>query len=57
MRVGSTLISFVWPAQNKPLVQKIAEKNMTLFAMDAIPRISRAQGWLPVSLHDYSPIY
>lgn len=44
LKVGSTMISFVWPAQNKPLVQKLAEKNMTLFAMDAIPRISRAQG-------------
>lgn len=41
---GSTMISFVWPAQNKPLVQKLAEKNLTLFAMDAIPRITRAQG-------------
>lgn len=43
------MISFVWPAQNKPLVQKLAEKNMTLFAMDAIPRISRAQGSLIAS--------
>lgn len=38
-----TIISFVQPAQNKDLVEKIASKKATLFAMDMIPRISRAQ--------------
>lgn len=40
---GSTLISFVWPAQNEELMQKLAAKNLTVLAMDSVPRISRAQ--------------
>ncbi|KAK6168199.1 hypothetical protein SNE40_022075 [Patella caerulea] len=40
---GGTLISFLYPAQNKDLVDKLATKNLTVFAMDCIPRISRAQ--------------
>lgn len=42
-RDGGTLISFLYPAQNKDLVDQLAKKNMTVFAMDCIPRISRAQ--------------
>ena len=37
------LISFLWPAQNPDLLQKLAEKKVTALAMDSIPRISRAQ--------------
>lgn len=40
---GGHLISFIWPAQNKALLQKLAAKNATVLAMDAVPRISRAQ--------------
>ncbi len=40
---GSTLISFIWPAQNDALMKKLAAKKMTVLAMDSIPRISRAQ--------------
>lgn len=43
IKEGSTLVSFLWPGQNKDLVQKIQEKNITSFAMDQIPRITRAQ--------------
>ncbi|KAH9381344.1 hypothetical protein HPB48_011116 [Haemaphysalis longicornis] len=43
LRDGGTLISFLYPAQNKALVDELAQKRMTVFAMDAIPRISRAQ--------------
>lgn len=43
LREGQTIISFLQPAQNKPLVEKIAAKKSTAFAMDLIPRISRAQ--------------
>lgn len=43
LREGQTVISFLQPAQNKPLVEKIAAKKSTAFAMDLIPRISRAQ--------------
>lgn len=39
----STLISFMYPAQNKPLVEELAKKQLNVFAMDCIPRISRAQ--------------
>ncbi|ESO85991.1 hypothetical protein LOTGIDRAFT_220929 [Lottia gigantea] len=40
---GGTLISFLYPAQNKDLVDKLGERRMTAFAMDCVPRISRAQ--------------
>jgi len=39
-----TLISFVYPAQNKELVQKLQDQKATVFAMDCIPRtLSRGQ--------------
>jgi len=38
-----SLISFIWPAQNKGLVDQLASSQATVLAMDAIPRISRAQ--------------
>ncbi|EOE6915575.1 Re/Si-specific NAD(P)(+) transhydrogenase subunit alpha [Cronobacter turicensis] len=40
---GTTLISFIWPAQNPQLLEKLAAKNVTVMAMDSVPRISRAQ--------------
>lgn len=40
---GSTLISFLYPGQNKELIDKLAQKKINAFAMDCIPRISRAQ--------------
>ena len=43
VREGSTLISFVWPAQNEDLLEKIKARKATAIAMDAVPRISRAQ--------------
>jgi len=43
MRAGSTLVSFVWPAQNPELMQALAAKKATVLAMDSVPRISRAQ--------------
>ena len=43
IRSGTTLISFIWPAQNEQLLKRLAEKKVTAFAMDSIPRISRAQ--------------
>ncbi|CAG2062641.1 unnamed protein product, partial [Timema podura] len=39
----STLISFLYPAQNKLIIDQLVPKSMTLFGMDCIPRISRAQ--------------
>jgi len=40
---GSTLISFLYPAQNSPLVDELVKRNVTAFGMDCVPRISRAQ--------------
>ncbi|VVC32615.1 DHS-like NAD/FAD-binding domain,NAD(P) transhydrogenase, alpha subunit, C-terminal,NADP [Cinara cedri] len=42
---GSTLISFFYPAKNQDLIKELAKKKMNVFAMDCIPRISRAQGF------------
>ena len=42
-RNNSTLISFLFPAQNKKLIDELSAKNMNVFAMDCVPRISRAQ--------------
>jgi NAD(P) transhydrogenase subunit alpha len=44
MREGSTLVSFIWPAQNPELMQQLAAKKVTVLAIDALPRtLSRAQ--------------
>ncbi|MDR3412542.1 MAG: Re/Si-specific NAD(P)(+) transhydrogenase subunit alpha [Formivibrio sp.] len=41
---GSTLVSFIWPAQNPELMQQLAAKKVTVLAIDALPRqLSRAQ--------------
>jgi NAD(P) transhydrogenase subunit alpha len=40
---GKILVSFIWPAQNEELLAKLNAKNMTVLAMDMVPRISRAQ--------------
>ncbi|PMH43801.1 NAD(P) transhydrogenase subunit alpha [Vibrio sp. 10N.286.49.B3] len=40
---GSSLISFIWPAQNAELMEQLSSKNINVMAMDAVPRISRAQ--------------
>ena len=43
LKPESTLVSFLWPAQNKALLQTLAERQVTSFAMDCVPRITRAQ--------------
>ncbi|MGA1602849.1 MAG: Re/Si-specific NAD(P)(+) transhydrogenase subunit alpha [Prochlorothrix sp.] len=43
LREGGTLISFLWPAQNGDLLEKLGQRKATAIAMDAVPRISRAQ--------------
>lgn len=40
---GGALVGFVWPGQNRDIVDKLAKKNATVFAMDSVPRITRAQ--------------
>ena len=43
MKPGSTLISFLYPAQNPTIVEELRKRGITSFGMDCIPRISRAQ--------------
>ena len=43
LREGQTLISFIQPGQNEPLMKELASRKLTVLAMDSIPRISRAQ--------------
>lgn len=44
IREGTTLISFIWPAQNPELMQQLADKKVSVLAIDALPRqLSRAQ--------------
>jgi H+-translocating NAD(P) transhydrogenase subunit alpha len=43
LSAGKTLISFIYPAQNRELLETLARTGATVLAMDAIPRISRAQ--------------
>ncbi len=40
---GGMLLGMIWPAQNEALLEKLQAKNATVFGLDCIPRISRAQ--------------
>ncbi len=43
LREGSILISHLWPFGNKALCEQLMERRITVFAMDQIPRTTRAQ--------------
>lgn len=43
LKEGSSLISFIYGAMNPGMVQSLNNRKVSVFAMDAIPRISRAQ--------------
>ncbi len=44
LKEGTTLISFIWPAQNPDLMKALAARKVTILAMDTLPRqLSRAQ--------------
>ena len=44
LKPGSTLVSFIWPAQNPELMQELAARKATVLAIDSLPRqLSRAQ--------------
>ncbi len=43
LREGGHLFSFIWPGQNKELMEKLAARRATVIAVDCVPRISRAQ--------------
>ena len=43
MKEGGWLIGFIWPAQHKEILDRLAKRNATVFGMDCVPRITRAQ--------------
>ncbi len=43
LKEGSSLISFIYGVMNPGMVQALNNRKVSVFAMDAIPRISRAQ--------------
>ena len=44
MHAGQTLVTFIWPAQNPELMKQLADKKVTVLAIDSLPRtLSRAQ--------------
>ena len=43
LQPGSTLVAFLAPLTNPDLVQALADRHVTAFSMDAIPRTTRAQ--------------
>jgi NAD(P) transhydrogenase subunit alpha len=43
MKPGAILVCFVYAANEPELVKKLLDKKITCFAMERIPRISRAQ--------------
>ncbi len=43
LRDGATLVSLISPGLHPELVEKLAARTITVLAMDAVPRISRAQ--------------
>ncbi|HEF8785329.1 TPA: Re/Si-specific NAD(P)(+) transhydrogenase subunit alpha [Providencia alcalifaciens] len=43
LKEGATLVSFIWPAQNPDLMEALKSRHINVMAMDAVPRISRAQ--------------
>lgn len=43
LREGATLASFIWPSKNPELLEQLRARKVTTLAMDAVPRISRAQ--------------
>ncbi|XP_038599427.1 NAD(P) transhydrogenase, mitochondrial [Tachyglossus aculeatus] len=42
---SGTLISFIYPAQNPDLLDKLAGRKSTVLAMDQVPRVTIAQGY------------
>ncbi len=43
MRESGWLVGFIWPAENRELLDRLAKRKATVFAMDSVPRITRAE--------------
>ena len=49
MKEGAILVSFIYAERQPALVQKLLDKKITCFAMERVPRISRAQSLAALS--------
>lgn len=45
LKFKSTLVSFIYPAQNPDLMEKLTKRQSTVLAMDQVPRVTIAQGY------------
>lgn len=45
LKERSTLVSFIYPAQNADLMSKLAQRKTSVLAMDQVPRVTIAQGY------------
>ncbi|KAF6126046.1 nicotinamide nucleotide transhydrogenase [Phyllostomus discolor] len=45
LKDSGTLISFIYPAQNPDLLDKLSQRKTTVLAMDQVPRVTIAQGY------------
>uniref|UniRef100_A0A669DRS9 proton-translocating NAD(P)(+) transhydrogenase n=1 Tax=Oreochromis niloticus TaxID=8128 RepID=A0A669DRS9_ORENI len=45
LKPKSTLVSFIYPAQNQELMNKLSQRQSTVLAMDQVPRVTIAQGY------------
>ncbi|RXN16417.1 NAD(P) mitochondrial-like protein [Labeo rohita] len=45
LKPKSTLVSFIYPAQNPELMDKLSKQQCTVLAMDQVPRVTIAQGY------------
>ncbi|KAM8894748.1 NAD(P) transhydrogenase, mitochondrial isoform 1-T2 [Spinachia spinachia] len=45
LKPHSTLVSFIYPAQNPELMRKLSDRQSNVLAMDQVPRVTIAQGY------------
>uniref|UniRef100_UPI00398F5CB1 NAD(P) transhydrogenase, mitochondrial-like n=1 Tax=Pristiophorus japonicus TaxID=55135 RepID=UPI00398F5CB1 len=45
LKERATLVSFIYPAQNSDLMNKLAQRKASVLAMDQVPRVTIAQGY------------
>uniref|UniRef100_A0A8C6YH68 proton-translocating NAD(P)(+) transhydrogenase n=1 Tax=Naja naja TaxID=35670 RepID=A0A8C6YH68_NAJNA len=45
LKEKAVLVSFIYPAQNPDLLEKLAQRKATVLAMDQVPRVTIAQGY------------
>lgn len=45
LKSKSTLVSFIYPAQNPDLMKTLTKRQSTVLAMDQVPRVTIAQGY------------